>query len=442
MTTGLKPRLWWIGLLAMSPELGADSLPQALKRSLIANPGLSAAQATTLASEEGLIQAKRQRLPTLDISGQGGFYSDTSLAQGVLGYPPSSSTDRYGLYAWDLTLEQPLYRGGAIQAGIRKASANVGAQEASLADTRQTVLLNAATAYLDLIKARADQRVLRDSVQALEAQRAGVASLLKHGDLTVVDLDQVLTRLADTQAQALDAEVREAQAIADYRRWVGEAPRELIPPSLLVTLPESRERAIERALAANPALRQALHEERAASAAVDLARADGKPNLKLVAKYSDELDRYGLEQGREQDYSLLLQLSIPLDFAGTVAANVASVQETRRQQTQQLRLTQDQVMQAAATAWDARATAIASWQAAKVQVLAARQALQGLLREQQRGLKTVLDTLNGRSDLLQAQLTEHQASYALRLAEFQLLAALGSLDEVLATAPLSDERSF
>jgi outer membrane protein len=433
--TRLKPVLLLCGLWVAAPPARGDSVAQALTNSYQTHRGLRAAQAQAVAAREGIVQSQAAQLPSLQVFGYGGYYNDYSLDEEPFGLGPLPDESLYGVYRWGLSLELPLYKGGAIRAGIRKAQADADAQEEAVALVRQNLLLNAATAYLDLFKARADLAVLQTSIQAYKVQKEAVASLLARQDATVVDLDQTISKLEDTQAQAYEAHIQEAKAVADYRRWIGEDPGGLIQPDPPKSLPESREAAIRLALDANPAVRQAVQSRQSAAAAVDIARAADKPALALVAKYSDELDRYGGDQGREQDYSIVLQLKVPFDLGGAVAAQVATARETHGQSHLQLSLTRDQVMQAAANAWDARVTAQADLQSRQVQAQSAQQALEGLLREQQRGMRTVLDTLNGRQELLKALLASNQAKHDLRLAEYQLLAALGRLNEILEITP-------
>jgi hypothetical protein len=256
--TWLKLVLLLCGLWVAAPPAVGDSLARALTNSYQTHRGLRAAQVQAVAAREGIVQAEAGQLPSLQVFGYGGYYNDYSLDEEPFGIGLLPDVSHYGVYRWGLSLELPLYKGGAIRAGIRKAQADAAAQEAALAPIRQDLFLNAATAYLDLFKAHADLAVLQTSIQAYKVQKEAVVSLLAQQDATLVDLDQTVSKLEDTQAQAYEAHIQEAKAVADYRRWIGEDPGGLIQPDPPKNLPESRAAAIRLALNAHPAVRQAV----------------------------------------------------------------------------------------------------------------------------------------------------------------------------------------
>ena len=151
---------WTAGLLAGTLAVfagtggvlpaAAQSLGETLIQTYQSNPTLRAARAELRATNERVPQALSNWRPTVELSGSAGQAYDERDR------PVKDSSGRSPA-GGDLIVTQPLYRGGRTVAGTDRAENEVLAQRARLAETEQSVLLNAVTAYADVWR---DQSVL------------------------------------------------------------------------------------------------------------------------------------------------------------------------------------------------------------------------------------------------------------------------------------------
>ena len=423
----MKHGLLLLAVSLLAPAARSETIQDALLSAYRSNAGIRSAEAQLRVISEGVSQAEAKRLPHLTATAGGGWHSATTLSHNNFG-PPSSGFDHYRVRTWQLNLTQPLYRGGALLASIEKAEADTAAQEAALSVSVQSLLLNAATAYIDSLRARADLAVIVESVGDLTSQKEAVERALARQDLTALDLDQAIGRLEDARAQYHQALGQQQSAEANYQRWIGHAPAELLPPSPLIRLPGSLEEAIRQAESASHAIRQASLAEQSARADVDIAIAPTLPSVSLAANISREVDWLAPSRGSTRNYSFMIQVNIPLYQGGGPAAQVRTAQEVHKQRRLQTGQARSLARQAASNAWDARNSAQADLNSRRLQSKAAGMALEGLQRQQARGNRTVLDVLNGHQELLNAQLAENSSRRDLAVSEYRILAAIGGLD--------------
>ncbi|WP_028604228.1 TolC family protein [Ottowia thiooxydans] len=412
--------------MALSASAHGETLTTALVSAYESNAGLRGLKAQLLAADEGVVQARAQKLPRLDVTGSAGWLSESTMAYNPAG-PAQPDNSRYVQRQWQLRLVQPVYSGGGIQAGIDKGLADQSAQRAALESGVQTLLLNAATAYAEVLRTTADLEGAEQMMSAIELQRHTTAVGLARRDATVVDLDQTLGRLEDARALKAQATAALAVAKAAFERWVGRPPVDLQAIGARVDLPPDKQTSVVLALESNPSIRQATFAEASARADIAASKAKVRPSVNFQAHLGNEVDQLGSSRGRSREYGLGFQIVIPLYLGGAVSANLRAEQESLRQRQIQLEQAVNLVTQKASQAWDDRATARTALEASRMQNEAAEVALRGLVFEQQRGLRTLLDVLNGRQEIWKAVTAKNRALRDVAVAEYSLLSALGRL---------------
>ncbi|HAI59009.1 MAG TPA: hypothetical protein DCM32_03920, partial [Xanthomonadaceae bacterium] len=181
-----------------------EGLQAWVDRALAENPALLAAGLALQAAEANVATARSGHLPTLDLSG--GWNDATrwgSVQQaGRPPFPADSTQDGHNV---QITLNVPIFAGGAVRAGVRAALAHRDAAAEQLEQERRGVARQTRNAYRSLAAGAAEVEARRLAVvsaqAALEAGEAG----LEVGTRTVVDvlLAQQTVFAAQTQfAQA------------------------------------------------------------------------------------------------------------------------------------------------------------------------------------------------------------------------------------------------
>src|SRR5579883_2482678 len=136
--------------LALSSALEparAETIEEALATAYQSNPTLQAERAAVRVQDEGVAQALSGWRPTVTLNSNVGeqVQEVDSKAFGVSTHRSSEPTPRGA----SLTVTQNIYKGGAIEAQTRQSEFLVLVERSRLQLTEQTVLVNAATAYMD-----------------------------------------------------------------------------------------------------------------------------------------------------------------------------------------------------------------------------------------------------------------------------------------------------
>ena len=404
----------------------AETLTDVLHAAWQHSAGIRSAAAQVSVTAESIPQAEAALWPQMNAVFGLGRVLDPQTSYNYFG-PPSFGTDNYVVNSWTVNAEYTLYRGGSINAGIDKARAGTSAQRAALADSLQLLMLNAATAVADVILARQNVQTTRETLQGLLTQQDAVERAFNRQDSTRTDVDQTIDRVEGARSDLLQAEGQLIKASIAFQRWVGHKPAELAPLLPVTDLPPSRAAAVDEATESNPQVVRAQYNVDSAQADVAIARAMTLPTVKIVAQFSNELDFLIPNSSTTRSYSVGVQFVLPLYQGGAPSAYLGSSRDVLRQRQAQVVQARDQAGQNAADAWDSRLSALAALKARQTQRQASLVALEGLQREQQRGLRTVLDVLNGRRDVMSAEISLNQAQHDVSVAEFNLLAALGRM---------------
>src|SRR6202030_3444342 len=113
----------------------------------------------------------------------------------------------------------------------RAAESQVSATREALRVMEQTVLLNAATAYMDVLRDTANLEVQRSNVRVLEETLRQTRDRFNVGEVTKTDVAQSEAQLAAGQSAALAAESTLITSKANYRQLIGVEPVNLAPRS-------------------------------------------------------------------------------------------------------------------------------------------------------------------------------------------------------------------
>jgi TolC family type I secretion outer membrane protein len=328
-------------------------------------------------------------------------------------------------------LQQELFRGGRTYAEIGKAKANVRAARAELQASEQTVLLAAATAYMDVVRDTAIVNLRRHNVDVLRRQKDSTALEFKAGSLTRTDVAQAEARLAGAQAALTAAEGQLAISRATFVQVIGR-PAETLDdrPANPSVVPASEDAALQSATHSNPAVVQAQEYEKAADYAVDEAIGALLPEVNLQGGYQYSQQSYASALGAgqvTQGVGAQLQINIPIYQGGGEQAAVRQAKQLRAQAQLNVAVADRQVHSAMASAWNVYQAALANIESNEATAKSNEIAFTGVSKEQRVGGRTVLDVLNAQQELLNAQVAVVTSRRDATVAAFQVLAAAGLL---------------
>jgi outer membrane protein len=410
-----------VGPAVLAGQAHGQTLNEALAAAYANSPVLRAERAGLRATDEQVPQALSNWRPTIDVTGDI-ERSDTFGNKRTFGSKDQIRTPR----GVALNITQPVFRGLRTLAATREAENTVKAARARLLSTEQDVLLDAATAYMDVVR---DQAVLDLNIgneKVLRRQLEAARDRFEVGEVTRTDVSQAEARLAGATAERIRGEGDLVGSRAVYRNVVGEAPRKLTAPAPLGGLPRDREAAFALARDDHPDVVSALFDERAALDRVKGVGGELLPRVSLNAKVRRDFETIATKS-RFEEQSIGATLTMPLYQSGAVYSRLREAKQTVGQERIEITQARRDVVQGVTQAWEALQTAQARIVSFTVQVRANDIALEGVKRESEVGARTVLDILDAEQELLGANVDLVGAQRDEIVAAFELKAAVGRL---------------
>ncbi|NVO17378.1 MAG: TolC family outer membrane protein [Rhodoplanes sp.] len=404
---------------------GAETLPVALVRAYQTNPVLNAERARQRGTDENVSIALSGYRPQI---AAGLSPSLIALRNLIPGGDSESATLRG--YTAQLTINQVLFNGFRTGNQVRQAESQVQSGREALRGVEQSVLLDAVTAYMNVVASQSLVEAQRVNLTFLRETLATTRKRLEAGDVTPTDVAQAEARLSRGTADLNAAEVALAIAQATYEQVIGSAPGRLASAEPIDRLlPRGRDEAITLARRDNPAVRGASFDIDVAQYAIKINEGALYPTLGvqgtlLSTKNTDTT----LGTTATNSASLVGSLNIPIYDGGQAAAQVRQSKEVLTQTRIVLDRVRTQTNTATVAAWVTHEGAKIALAASESEVRAAGIALAGVQREAQAGQRTTLEVLNSQQDLTQARSRLILAQRDRVVASYTLLSTIGRLD--------------
>ncbi|TMJ28638.1 MAG: TolC family outer membrane protein [Alphaproteobacteria bacterium] len=407
----------------------AETMESALVQAYQTNPQLNAQRANARATDENVPQALSGYRPKLSITATAGEqYTDTvtkANSQGVNTYQHAHGTTS----PWTAggTATQTLFNGFQTANRTRAAESQVSAAREGLRVMEQTVLLAAATAYMDVLRDTANLEVQRTNVRVLEETLKQTRDRFNVGEVTRTDVAQAEAQLAAGQSAVAAAESVLNTSRANYRQVVGTEPVNLAPGSPVDRFsPRVLLAAIDTGLTENPNVTAAMYGVDVAHLQVKINEGALFPNLSLQGNVQ-HASFPQLSIVHQFTTSIIGQITVPIYQGGGEYSLVRQSKESLAQQRLNLDLVRNQARQAVVQAWGQLQAAKAQIAAAQSQVASSEVALNGVREEARVGQRTTLDVLNAQQALVNARVALVAAQHDRVVASYNLLAAVGRL---------------
>jgi outer membrane protein len=400
----------------------AETLKEALAKAYLSNPTLLSARAELRATDEGVPEAISGWRPTLSFDYDIGKSKTDSSGGSNSSGGSQNRTPKTG----SVSLDQNLFNGWRTQSGIETAEQSVLSQRAQLSSTEQSIMLNAGTAYMDVIRDEAVLRLNQANERVLGRQLEATRDRFEVGEVTRTDVAQAESRLSRAKADRIESEGSLTISRAGYRSIIGDFPGTLQSVGPLEDLPATKDEAMAAAKAGNPDVVAARHEERSAKSAIKTAEGALYPTVSLEGELTRR-DQASSPTSRSEEASITASVSVPLYQAGAVSARIRAAKQQWSQERRDLDAAIRGAVQEAAQSWERYATARAQVNAFTAEVRAAEIALEGVKQEAQVGSRTVLDVLDAEQELRDARVSLVRARRNVTVASFEVRRSVGTL---------------
>ncbi|MCS0504180.1 TolC family outer membrane protein [Ancylobacter mangrovi] len=419
-----------IGGLASGSASGAwaQTLDQALASAYDANPSLNSQRAATRAVDEYVPIALSGYRPQIFGSASiGSQWVEGRYDAGVGSVTSHYKTDPS---SFGITISQTIYDGLKTANSVRGAEAQVKGQRELLRNTEQTVLLDAATAYMNVLEDGALLELRRQNLTAFEEELKSARQRFAVGEITRTDVAQAEASVADAKSTLAEATANLKTANAVFVRVTQLQPQKLSPARPVDgLLPASLDAALASGLTRHPAIRAAQYAMDQSATEVKVAEAALSPTLSLNGSATNQYNYYsdGDRIERGTDVAATLNLSVPIYQGGAEYSSIRQSKEKLTQARIDIDTERDQVRASVQQYWSGLQAAKAAIESAQASVAANEIALKGVREEWRVGQRTTLDVLNAQTSLFEARASLVTAQRDRVVASFSLLSSVGEL---------------
>lgn len=409
--------------IAPTPKTHAEEIHVVLPYVVDNHDRVRAAEARLTAARNRAREALGDWFPTLGQTANTGHESQNN---------DGSADTSTGFHEYDISLTQLLWDFGSTNAAIDKARLQVEEARYSLIETKQSLILEAVTAYMDLVRARATLDFATESEANIRRQTGLEEALVSLGSGFSTDVLQAKTQLAGAQARRAQNEGALTNALNRYKAVFGRMPDDLAAlgevPYPAAYLPTSLTQSVDVALETNPALKNAILAADIAIEDVRIAKADNFfPRIEASGERKFKKN-VGGTIGSEQETLAKIEMTMDFNLGLTaintlkasesdLSASTFSAADTRRTIEEQVR-----------NAWQQLETARRTASHLNNQANIAAAFLELARNERQLGRRSLIDVLSGETNLINSRSDALSAETDVIIAAYGLLAATGQLE--------------
>lgn len=434
--------------LAVSPaKAEIFSINDALTQTIQTNPGVGEASANRRATQSELSQTQSTLLPQVRIEAS---YGPEKFDQSRNVISPSLQVPVLGAGPWrngnqeSVVVRQLLFDGFASIHDVWRQTARVNAAASRVKERSELLALDAAEGYMDVVRYMRLVALAQQNVVNHEKIFSNVNSRFSGGRAGEGDLEQSRERVENARAALAEFQRSLEDARAKYRKLVGLEPINLRFPGPLRGMPGSRDEALATTLRFNSTIAAAQSDADAAKHAFRVTDGAFVPKFYLEARatHYDNAFPYvtgpSLPNVTHEDYAGKVVMSWDIFRGGQDVWRRSEMAERYTESTMRHARLQRDANESIDKAWNARTVTVTRISALTRQLEADRKTIIAFQKEYELGQRSLIDLLNAQNQFFNASVSLTSARAVVVFADYQLLAAMGTLIEYLKAPPPVD----
>ncbi len=430
-------------ILAVSPVAAEPfSINDALREAAKSHPGVGEASANRRATESELRQTQSTLLPQVRIDafvGQEKFDQSASIVSGTALPIPAVGTGVWRTGSQEsVVIRQLLFDGFASIHDIWRQSARVNAAAFRVRERTELLALDAAEAYVDVVRYLRLVDLAQQNVATHEKIFSNVNSRFAGGRAGEGDLEQARERVENAKAQRDEFRRSLEDARSKYRKVVGLEPINVRFPGPLGGMPGTRDEALATAVRFNATLLAAQADADAAKHAFRVTDGAFVPTVALEGRATHYDNTYPFLGITHEDYSGRVVMSWDIFRGGQDVWKRTEAAERSVQATMAHARLQRDALELIDKAWSARTITRDRIADLTRQLAADRKTIAAFDKEYELGQRSLIDLLNAQNQYFNAAVSLTSARGVIVFADYQLLAAMGTLLEYLKAPPPVD----
>lgn len=409
--------------LAAATDVRAQDIGTAMVKAYQWNPDLNAGRASSRAAAEAVSGARAGWRPKVSV---GADVGRTSLGVEV----PSSPKTQSELYpgGYGLSVSQNLYDFGRTAYSIESAQMTALAAQETLRNIEQNTLLDAVTAYMNVVRDGAILQLKEANQKLLGEQVQTTRDRYNVGEVTQSDVALSEARHAAARSDVAMARANYKSALARFKQVTGIEAKKLTgaQPIGANRLPRDPKLAIDLAMKRHPAISAAQQGVEAQRLTVNAVEAELLPQVTLSGSVGQRYDT-NVRSDVRTNATAMVGVTVPIYDGGATYSRTRQAKETLAERRDMVDSIREKVIAAVEGAWAVLDATTYQIEAAAVQISAAEIALKGMQDEYRTGQRTLLDVLNAQQELLNARVQRVVAQRDRVVASYALMASIGDL---------------
>ncbi len=425
----LLPILIGLSLTGFSAMSQAENLLQVYQQARLSNPDLRKSAADRDAAFEKINEARSPLLPQLGLGADYTYSNGYRDSNGVNSNATSGS----------LQLTQTLFDMSKWRA-LTLQEKSAGIQDVTYQTDQQTLILNTATAYFNVLSAIDSLSYTEAQKQAIYRQLDQTTQRFNVGLVAITDVQNARSQYDTVLANEVTARNNLDNAVESLRQVTGNYYPQLASLNVdgfKTDKPQAVNALLKDAESRNLTLLQARLSQDLAREQIRQAQDGHLPTLDLTASTAVSNTSYSGSRTNSAQYDdskigqnkVGLSFSLPLYQGGMVNSQVKQAQYNFVGASEQLESAHRSVVQTVRSSFNNVNASISSINAYKQAVVSAQSSLDAMGAGYSVGTRTIVDVLDATTTLYNAKQQLSSARYNYLINQLNIKSALGTLNE-------------
>lgn len=425
----LLPILIGLSLTGFSAMSQAENLLQVYQQARLSNPDLRKSAADRDAAFEKINEARSPLLPQLGLGADYTYSNGYRDSNGVNSNATSGS----------LQLTQTLFDMSKWRA-LTLQEKSAGIQDVTYQTDQQTLILNTATAYFNVLSAIDSLSYTEAQKQAIYRQLDQTTQRFNVGLVAITDVQNARSQYDTVLANEVTARNNLDNAVESLRQVTGNYYPQLASLNVdgfKTDKPQAVNALLKDAESRNLTLLQARLSQDLAREQIRQAQDGHLPTLDLTASTAVSNTSYSGSRTNSAQYDdskigqnkVGLSFSLPLYQGGMVNSQVKQAQYNFVGASEQLESAHRSVVQTVRSSYNNVNASISSINAYKQAVVSAQSSLDAMEAGYSVGTRTIVDVLDATTTLYNAKQQLSSARYNYLINQLNIKSALGTLNE-------------
>jgi len=424
----LLPLLIGLSLGGFSVASQAENLLQVYQQARLSNPDLRSSAADRDAAFEKINEARSPLLPQL---GLGADYTYNS------GYRDARDTHNDSKSA-SLQLTQTIFDMSKWRA-LTLQEKTAGIQDVTYQTAQQTLILNTATAYFNVLNAIDTLSYTEAQKQSIYRELVQTTQRFNVGLVAITDVQNARSQYDTVLANEVSARNALDNAVETLRQVTGNYYPNLASlnvDTFKTEKPQPVNALLKEAESRNLSLLSARLSQDLAREQIRSSETGHMPTLDLTASTGLSNTRYGGDRASPNSNDNIsgsnqvgLSFNMPLYSGGAVSSQVKQAQYAFVAASEQLESAHRSTVQTVRSSFNNVNASISSIEAYKQSVVSAQSSLDAMEAGYSVGTRTIVDVLDATTTLYNAKQQLANARYSYMINQLNIKSALGTLNE-------------